>query len=413
MELSPQQDEAMRRVSRWFAGEWRDKPFFFLGGFAGTGKTTIAQLLAAEARRPAFVAPTGKAAHVMRSKGCAGAATIHSQIYRTRDADTSEMQRIAEELEALILERPGADPRRVTEIDCRIQVLRAALNKEKKKGRGIAFTLNPLADIGHADLIICDEGSMVDARVADDLLSFQRPILVLGDPAQLPPVGGAGYFTRNAPDYLLTEIHRQAANSPVLHLATKVRKRERLDVGHYGTSRVVPKGHPDVPRLAVEADQIIVGRNKTRHATNDKYRQLRGFDAPTPLPGDKLVCLRNDNEAGLLNGSLWRVQTAFPDDDRLVVAMTIAAHDEDEGGTVAVDAWLHHFLGREDELVPWTKKDYQEFDFGYAITCHKSQGSQWDNVYVLDESRSFGEDSWRWQYTAITRAAESVTVVQL
>ena len=83
--------------------------------------------------------------------------------------------------------------------------------------------------------------------------------------------------------------------------------------------------------------------------------------------------------------------------------------------SVEVQALEHHFLGRGAELKKqyWLMSEGQMFDYGYALTCHKSQGSQWDDVLIFDESGIFRSDRFRWLYTAITRAAEKVSVVKM
>ena len=168
-----------RRSTRSAAGLRQGEPQVFrLFGYAGVGKTTLARHIAEGARgETAFAAFTGKAALVMRSKGCAGATTIHALIYRASEG------------------AEGAP----------------------------TFTLNADGPASRAGLIVIDECSMVDAELARDLLSFGKPILVLGDPFQLPPVKGGGYFTDGAPDVMLTQIHRQAHDNPIIRLSEVVR----------------------------------------------------------------------------------------------------------------------------------------------------------------------------------------------
>ena len=69
-----------------------------------------------------------------------------------------------------------------------------------------------------------DECSMVDAELGRDLMSFDVPVLVLGDPAQLPPIQGGGFFTEAEPDAMLTEVHRQAQDDPIVRLSMEVRE---------------------------------------------------------------------------------------------------------------------------------------------------------------------------------------------
>jgi len=426
----------LREVERWLRSEaWRTDPtrqVFRLFGYAGTGKTTLAKHLAGGVEgRVVFAAYTGKAAHVLRQKGCP-ASTLHSAIYKPRERGAGRTKELEEQLKlalstqlALGPEPPPAMAGTLTlrspqhlAAEREIKVIEELLGSEKRAARRPLFTLSEDSDLQGAKLAVIDECSMVDEQMGVDLESFGVPILVLGDPMQLPPVGGGGHFTGTekrpvTPDVLLDEVHRQAVDSPILWLATQVRYGNRVSVGKVGEGCcVVPYGTPELRDVAQHADQILVGRNVTRHASNARYRQLMGMDAqPTPLPGDKLVCLRNDNEVGLLNGSLWRVHEAEHDAAGERMIMNISSEEEGPNG-VSVEAHDAHFLGRERDMPWWERKEKQEFDYGYALTVHKAQGSQWDDVMLFNESAAFREHRQRWLYTGITRAAKSLTIVQ-
>ena len=148
---------------------------------------------------------------------------------------------------------------------------------------------------------------MVDAELGRDLLSFGVPVLVLGDPAQLPPIQGGGFFTEAEPDVMLTEVHRQAQDNPIVRLSMDIRAGEYLEPGRYGETEVVAKSDLD-PQRVLDADQVLVGRNATRRAYNNRMRERRGFEDAMPSAGDKLVCLRNNRKKGLFNGGLWTVK---------------------------------------------------------------------------------------------------------
>lgn len=372
MNWSPQQESAMRAVAKWMADESAPQTFY-LAGYAGTGKSTIAKALVADSSKHwLFAAYTGKAAHVLRQKGCTGASTIHSVIYKPKDEKAGQPQ-------------------------------------------FSRWAASPLAARGTAGIVV-DEVSMVDERLGRDLESFGKKILVLGDPAQLPPVRGAGYFTNREPDALLTEIHRHARESGVLRLATHIREGGTIagftDVGTDVELISLDTERDERTRQALVADQVLVGRNKTRHESNARHRVLRSHDTELPGPGDRLVCLRNDRESGLFNGSQWVAISAKRETDNIA---TLRLKSEDDGRVFEGTAWLHHFFGRGDDLkaLGARRRSHQEFDWGYALTVHKAQGSQWDRVLVLDESSAFREDSRRWLYTAVTRAAKHVTVMSL
>lgn len=368
MEFSAQQETALKRVARWL--ESSDQQIYRLFGWAGTGKTTLAKHLGADF----YAAFTGKAAYVLQQKGCA-ATTIHSLIYKPRVKST---QMIREMMERLELEPDNRE-------------LQERVEQEKKMLKRPAFTLNLDSPLRGAQLLVIDECSMCNTEMAEDLLSFGCKILVLGDPFQLPPVFGAGYFTNCKPDYLLTEIHRQARENPILDLAWRIREDGRMPLVH---SLIIPKASEE---LALWADQIIVGKNVTRRNSNARMRELLKYTDVMPEMGEKLVCLRNNAEAGLLNGATYEV-TGIESGDIY----------EFDGG-ICVPIHRGPFVG--EEISPWLEKEAEKFDYGYALTCHKSQGSQWDKVLVIDEGRVFRSDSARWQYTAVTRAAKELKVV--
>ena len=122
-----------------------------------------------------------------------------------------------------------------------------------------------------------------------------------------------------------------------------------------------------------------------------------------------VVCLRNDYEVGVLNGSTWRVlESSEINNDTIMLSLE---SDSDATDTKELIAWRHHFLGKENELPHFARRENQEFTYGYALTCHKAQGSQWGHVLVLDESKVFRQNRAQWLYTAITRAEHTVDVV--
>jgi exodeoxyribonuclease-5 len=361
MDWSTQQNEAITAVDRWLRDPYAGQ-VFRLFGFAGCGKTTIAKAIADNANTAVrFACFTGKASLVLRSKGCRDAGTIHGLIYRVEEG-------------------PGGKP---------------------------IFTLNAESPLARGGLLIIDEVSMVDEELALDLLSFGCRVLVLGDPAQLPPVKGTGYFINAEPDFMLTEVHRQAANNPIIRMSMDLRAGKPLTVGAYGDSRVLRRR--DLGQSTVlAADQIIVGTNKTRRGVNAKVRGLLGFEDRLPEQSDRLICLRNNKEKDLLNGGMWEVSEAWEVDDGIVKMEVMSIDNPDHTWPLEIVVPQEFFLGTEDTLDYRTRRDYDEFDYGNAITCHKAQGSQYSRVCVFDESASFREHAKRWGYTALTRAADRI-----
>jgi len=160
----------------------------------------------------------------------------------------------------------------------------------------------------------------------------------------------------------------------------------------------------------IGADQILVGRNATRRAYNARLRQRRGFTDVLPMTGDKLVCLRNNRRKGLFNGGLWVVSDR-PKRRRQILRIRLRP-DENVGGRMTkVSVRPECFTGAIEQLDWPARKPYDEFDFGYVLTVHKAQGSQWDDVVLFDESGAFPENRDRWLYTGVTRAAKRLTLV--
>ena len=374
MQFSTEQDAALVAVSDWLKQGFPQ--VFRLFGYAGTGKTTLARYLAEGVDGDVlFAAFTGKAAMVLRSRGAKKASTIHSLIYRPRGEELVEDEDTG------------------------------------KSAMTPLFTLNRQSPVANASLIVIDECSMVDEDLGRDLLSFGTPVLVLGDPGQLPPVSGGGFFTDHEPDILLESIHRQARDNPIIDLAQKVREGESLPYGDFGDSSVIHRRDVDQAEV-LRADQVLVGTNKTRRRYNQRLRDLNEFQGPLPAAGDKLVALRNDPAKGLLNGSLWQV-TSAPNSSKAFMNLLIASEDDGMERMSAKIRVLKAAFENPEEEVPWQiKRRYDDFDYGYALTVHKAQGSQWNNVYLFDESWAFREHSQRWLYTAITRAAEKITIVK-
>jgi exodeoxyribonuclease-5 len=232
---------------------------------------------------------------------------------------------------------------------------------------------------------------------------------VLGDPAQLPPVKGGGFFTEGEPDVMLTEVHRQAKDNPIIHLSMQVREGGRLEPGTYGESRIIRRREIDANAVTA-ADQVLVGLNKTRRLYNTRLRELNGYRDPMPAAGEKLVCLRNDKTKGLLNGGTWSIQ-ALRGIRNDFIRMDVLPDDDARRRSVEVAVHKAFFEGTEEEVPFVLRKESDEFTYGYALTVHKAQGSQWDDLVLFDESYAFREHRSRWLYTALTRAAETVTVV--
>ncbi len=407
--LSQQQGQAVFAARDWFRTGFGRSPFFYLAGYAGSGKSTIIPNLidacGLDAEHDvAFCAPTGKAALVMgRKLRAAGVEVTPRTVHRTLYAPP--------------------------------EVRGGRLGAQGARGwtDNLTFRLDPQAWVGsgRCRLIVVDEASMIGTKVGQDLMSFGKPVLVIGDPGQLPPVEEAGYFTAGEPDFFLSEIHRQARDNPIIALATDVRQGLPLRYGTQGDRvRIVGPGTIDIPDRVETMPQVICGTHRRRWTLTDQIRQALGFTGKFPQPGERLICCKNSRTLPELINGVGAVNTApvgIAFDD--AYAAVLYASDEDRQPLTrdadGTPAPIRCYRGLFDEhdlrqrgavhgdrnVAKYKWRDLEHFDWGWAITCHKSQGSAWDEVLVWDESHVFRQDWKRWLYTAITRASERLTII--
>lgn len=401
MEWSPQQEKALAAVRAWMADP-NGPQVFRLDGYAGTGKTTIARDIYNEFQSIAC-AYTGKAASVLASKGLSNASTVHRLIYVPMGNDNRKVDELRNELG--LLEKVQTPSKGLLQ---RMEAVRRALREAENLASKPQFILAEESAVSNYELVIVDERSMLGQRMGEDLLSFGVKVLLLGDPGQLDPVGDTGFMVDGECEYLLTEIHRQARDNPIIHLATLVREGKRLQIGDYGLARVVPWG--SVPKEeAISADMVLCGTNKLRMSINMRHRQLDGRTGLMPNAGERLVCLKNNHDLGLLNGTLWTcVSDANEHYDDGDESVHLRICPDTGGSEFGIGAEAAIFINEEDKS-KWPR--WEQFTFGYALTVHKSQGSQWDNVLMFDDWTR-AENHAKWLYTGITRAAERLTLVQ-
>jgi exodeoxyribonuclease-5 len=332
-----------------------------------------------------FVAMTGKAASVLEAKGLK-ASTIHSAIYAPKgEGKTLKHLR---ELRAQQLAAPLPDVAEIRNLDAQIKALSGGGFKLRDRTRAFDGKL--------PKLIVVDEGSMVSERVARDLASFSVPTLVLGDPYQLPPVQAKpGYSSK--PDVLLTTIHRQSG--PLLDMATAARNGKPVPT-YCRETRAGRYSGPYQVGLLSRFDQVIVHKNTTRWTIIDGLRAAQGREPGVPSPGDRIMVCRNDAEAGVVNGQQATVVDAKPvDEDAWLI-------ETECGNTWVCDS--RGFLDRDGQEAAKADRnsDLVAATFAQAITCYASQGSEWPDVAVIDESVSK-----EWLYTAVTRAQRECIVL--
>lgn len=396
IELNNDQLNAIISGEQWFKS--KDSQIFEIAGSAGTGKTTIVKCLIEKLGlrldQVLFVSFMGKAACRMAMDGLP-AKTIHSAIYQyERDFLRDE--------DGHIVYKDNGRPKTVGQFILKDRI-----------GKGIK-------------LIVIDEGGMVSEKLAEDLLSFGIPVIVLGDLNQLPPVFGKAFFLKE-PNVILRKIMRQSEGNPILYLANQVLEGRPLKVGEYGTSRVIRRS--DLTETDLKQHEIILtDTNRTRWNLNSYYRTeiKRIKNLKYPQIGEKVICRKNNwsKKIGknffLTNGMSGYVRDIF--------------RSSYDGKTMIMD-FQPDFLPTDvftnlkfnykymyappmpafdnPDDMPDFLKDIRtnRFEFAYAITVHLSQGSQYDSVLYLKEHGFNDNQVDSLTYTAITRAIKNVTIV--
>ena len=387
MKLNEQQAQAIEALRKW----WYDgkKQVFQISGAAGTGKTTLIRYLINEIKlehdEVLFTAFVGKATLAMTRNGL-NAKTLHSAICYCKDEP--------------VLDENGNV---VTEYNRR--VTKRVFTRRKK--------IDP-----RIRLIVVDEGSMVPAKMADWLLKFKVPIIVLGDLNQLPPVIGDSFFLKE-PDVVLTQIMRQSSESPIPYFAQNVLQNgtKCLSPGLQIGNKINVLSKADItPELLKDYDVIICGTNKTRNNLNTYIRErIYGRTQEYPVIGDKLICRENDwtfsvDDVYLINGLIGYV-TDIDLESISDYTMKIDFKPEfmdNEFKNVTLD---RIYMGLSPNDKRFYRSNYHKFEYGYAITCHLSQGSQYNRVLVFNESFGTAEERRKWLYTAVTRAIDKVTIL--
>lgn len=371
-----EQHRAIQAIDAWYMDDQAPQ-VFWLAGEAGTGKSKttafVLEHLQERRRLRDYVvgAPTGKAAQVLRQKGIEGAATLHSLLYAPRkDGDTGEL-----------------------------------FFARRSDG--------PIAD---ADLIVCDEGSMIGDDVARDLLRTEKKILVIADDYQLPPVSGQGQFTSGEPDFRLTEPHRTARESPVIRLAHLLRRQEMpRRFGAVGNVHVLPLERSTQSLVMRPSSQAICGTHRVRTTYTKRMRSLLGHESVMPQTGERVICRRNQKDEGLYNGmigSLTRPAAEAQGRDAGLWSLGVQMEDEARSrGKLMVHPWMFQAHYAEGMVQPRVGKDIQVYDWAWLITCHAAQGSEFPSVTVVDDSAAFREHRWRWLYTAVTRSRDELVLL--
>lgn len=383
VDLTNDQKNADISIQGWY--HWEKKQTYFLSGYAGTGKTTI-------------IGPILNSLGLRSNEVAIACFTANAALVLADKLDT----------------RLGLEPTTIHKL--------IYIPKESRNGE-VRFSKKTRDKLKGIKLIIIDEASMISRSIYNDLLSYGIKVLFVGDIGQLQPVvsskSDAVVFTK--PDFMLMEIHRQAQENLLIMLSKAIRERTMWPPGVYGANGEVTI----LTRAQFEADtayrnncyyyadQIICGYNNTRQRINETVRALHGRDGAYPVPGDRLVSLTNkwDILIGghpLVNGTTGRVGQVLRESQKSLWLRFTA--DRGNGKATVLEVAKSEFVGKKATPAERFSSHRAFLDYSYGITCHKSQGSEWDNVLVLNEVLD-AESHEKWLYTAVTRAKRKLILV--
>ena len=389
MELTKKQEQGLKiAIERYKNNE----KYTCIAGYAGSGKSTLVKFIVAALNISeddvCYATFTGKAAQVLLKKGNKNVSTLHKLLYKS-------------------IPKPNG-----------------------------GFIRIPVPDVPYK-VVIVDEVSMAPKTLMDLLFGYNTYVICLGDPFQLPPIDKKeDNHLLDHPHIFLDEIMRQAMDSEIIRLSMDIRNGNPIEYSNGNEVIVVPKASLNTGMMQW-ADQILCATNNTRVALNNQMRDLleRG-DAPED--GDKVICLKNywgciaENEDPLVNGTIGYIKNSFSSfvllpkflgGDRLDVLQAEFISDSGaEFGSLDMDKKM---ILTGQKCCDW-KTEYKvnknpktagiipkEFTYGYAITTHKAQGSEWEKVLVIEETFPFDKtEHARWLYTAVTRASEKLVLVR-
>ena len=386
LQLSKDQNSAFNDITDWYVYHQNSVPFLTMGGYAGTGKTTLMSLLQDKLNNStiAYCAYTGKAASVLRKK------------LNERNQDLED--------------------------NCSVSTIHSLIYKPKldEHGQVTGWDKKPNID---ADLVVVDEASMIGQAVHEDLLSYGVPILYVGDHGQLPPINETFNLMQD-PMLRLETPHRFSEGSALIKLSMLARVEGRIPFGEFSENvKKLPKSeiskeNGDISNFVKSKNLlkgtavIVCGFNKTRIGLNAKIRDHNNFTEHTPMIGDRVICLKNNKKSNipLYNGAHGTVKHIVKNPHlnyaRSVIEMDGVNEDMFRGKI------LYESFAKEKFSAYHSDSGKEVFDYGYAITAHKSQGSEFENVMVIEEGKYVWRENWnRWLYTAVTRSQKQLLIV--
>lgn len=407
-----------------------EKQIIRIVGYAGTGKTTLLSCVAKEySNKCVVLAPTNKACIVLKEKGIA-AKTIHSYLYAPQEVETFKTDKDNN----IIYHK---DDKGEDIVDASGNKSPILLKKETQ------FILRADGAV-LPKIVLVDEASMVGEIMFNDLLSIFETVIMFGDGFQLPPVKDKDILNSDAPDIFLDQVHRVAFDNPIIRFATDIRNGIDPDIKKYMDecqNREICHANWENNQLFKAINdfnvQCICGTNRTRHELNEKIRRQKGYAPNTIVKGEQVVCLENwresrrDDDYGSVkelifyNGQILELdkEQTQTDDHFKAVITTI----KDNPQKFIMPFWNKGYFEIADDSNAWWNEWNRrkaanlgpvrgiKMDYSYAITAHKSQGSEYDNVAVFDERGAMKfmskRDKQRWYYTGITRAKKRLLIV--
>ena len=272
------------------------------------------------------------------------------------------------------------------------------------------------------DVLVIDEASMVPEDIFDDLLSLGSKIIFVGDHGQLPPISKSNFNLMKEPDLVIEEIHRQALDSPIIQIADMARKGEYIPFKRFSDKVMKVRSVNDLPLGDLLSDPkmyfLITDTNRRRVRLNQVMMQALGFDRKStkigaaPAEGSRVICLRNCYEVNpmMYNGMLATItKSEYCDGESVFLAV-----EDDVGNTwenLQVPTYMFNMASANTKIARAVLMRFQHiFDYGYALTCHKAQGSQAKRVLVFGTGFGKPEERRRWLYTAVTRAEEELYI---
>lgn len=395
MTLTTKQEEGLKIAVKRFRD---NEPYTVIAGYAGVGKSTLIKfIIEALNLNPevdvAYISYTGKASEVLRHKGCPNSMTAHKLLYFSRKMPDG------------------------------------------------SFATKPRPTLGSYRVIIVDEVSMLPKHMWDLLLSHRVHVIACGDPEQLPPVKAKEEDILDILDHphiFLDEVMRQAQDSEIIRLSMDIRMGKPIEYFKGNEVMVLPTTAGDNIDMLNWADQILTATNRTRNDINMRMRKSAGR-GPEPEAGDKVISLTNhwevvsdNDEANLINGTIGYLGHCYKDETRYpiynfpnpvpVLMADFTSESGEHFGYTRIDynalTTGKKYLTPKQEYMIFTNpklKGTEPFDFnyGYAITTHRAQGSEWDKVLVFEENWPFNtEEHRRWLYTAVTRAQSKLVLVR-